>query len=110
MFDGSVETVTILRPGPPTQDRYGNDIPGPDVRIDVDGCLVAPRLAGDVTENGRQGVIVGTTVYFPVGTSVLASDRLEVRGEPHTIEGDPGWWRGAPGRWDKEVATKRVEG
>lgn len=104
------ETVTILRPGPPTQDRYGNDVPGPDVRIDVDGCLVAPRPAGDVTGEGRQGVIVGTTVYFPKGTDVRATDRLEVRGETHTIEGDPGWWMQAPGAWDTEVATKRVEG
>lgn len=100
------ETVTILRPGPPTQDRYGDDVPGPDVRIDVDGCKVAPRLRGDATEGGRQGVIVGTTVYFPAGTDVQATDRLEVRGELHTIEGDPGVWdqRGV------EVATKRVEG
>jgi hypothetical protein len=106
-----VETVTILRPGPSTGvDRYGNDVPGPDTRIDVRGCLVAPRLSGDAVENGRQGVIVGTTVYLPVGTVVAATDRLEVRGEPHLIEGDPGVWLGAPGRWGVEVATKRVEG
>jgi hypothetical protein len=104
------ETVTILRPGTPTQDRYGNDVPGPDVRTDVDGCLVAPRLAGDVAQAGRQGVIVGTTVYFPKGTEVRSTDRLEVRGETHEIDGDPGWWNGAPGHRDVEVATRRVEG
>jgi hypothetical protein len=106
-----VETVTILRPGPSTGvDRYGNDSPGPDTRIDVPGCLVAPRLSGDAVENGRQGVIVGTTVYFPKGTDVRATDRLEVRGEPHVIEGDPGWWPEAPGSRDVECATRRVEG
>lgn len=108
----SGETVTILRAGAPTQDRYGNDVPGPDVRFDVDGCRVAPRLAGDATEGGRQGVIVGTTIYFPKTrtTDPRATDRLEVRGEEHVIEGDPGWWNGAPGQWDIEVATRRVEG
>lgn len=104
------ETVAILRPGPSTTDRYGNVQPGIDLRIPVAGCLVAPRFAGDVTDQGRQGVVVGTTVYFPTGSTVLATDRLEVRGEPHTIEGDPGFWRAAPGRWDVEVATRRVEG
>jgi hypothetical protein len=106
----SVEQVVILRTGPPSQDRYGNDIPGATTRYEIDDCLVAPRLAGDAGEGGRQGVIVGTTVYFPKGTDVRASDQLEVRGETHTIEGDPGWWRGAPGRWDVEVATRRAEG
>lgn len=106
------ETVIILRPGTPTSDIYGNDVPGADTRTDVEGCLVAPRLQGDATEGGRQGVIIGMTVYFPTTrpTDPRATDRLEVRGEVHTIEGDPGWWNGAPGGWDTEVATRRVEG
>lgn len=104
------ETVTILRPGTPTVDAQGNNVPGADTSTAVAGCLVAPRLAGDAVEGGRQGVIIGTTVYFPKGATVLATDRLEVRGEIHTIEGDPGWWNDAPGDWDLEVATRRVEG
>jgi hypothetical protein len=108
----SGETVTILRAGVPTQDRYGNDVPGSDLRVDVDDCAVAPRLAGDATEGGRQGVIVGMTVYFPPATDVTATDRLEVRGETHTIEGDPGRWVSPHnGReYGVEVATRRVEG
>lgn len=106
----SLETVAVLRPGASTVDRYGDPIPGPDVRVEIEGCLVAPRQAGDADAQGRQGVIVGTTVYFPVGSEVRSTDRLEIRGEPHEIEGDPGWWRGAPGSWDLEVATRRVEG
>jgi hypothetical protein len=104
------ETVTILRPGASTTDDRGDPIPGADTRTDVAGCLVAPRLQGDALDVGRQGVIVGTTVYFPTGTDVRATDRLEVRGEVHMIEGDPGWWKDAPGGWDTEVATRRVEG
>lgn len=100
------ELVTILRAGPPTIDRQGNAVPGADARIDVDGCLVAPRLQGDATDGGRQGVIIGTTVYFPDGTDVRSTDRLEVRDEEHTIEGDPGPWFGR----GIEVATRRVEG
>jgi hypothetical protein len=106
------ETVTILRAGTPTQDRYGNDIPGPDVRLPVDGCAVAPRQLGDAAQDGRTGVIVGTTVYFPPDTDVRATDRLEVRGEPHLIEGDPGRWINPFSGVERgvEVATKRVEG
>jgi hypothetical protein len=106
------ETVTILRSGASTSDRYGNPAPGTDVRVDVTGCAVAPRLAGDATEGGRQGVIIGTTVYFPPGTDVVATDRLEVRGETHTIEGDPGVWTSphTGTQHGVEVATRRVEG
>jgi hypothetical protein len=106
----NVETVTILRAGASTEDRYGNSTPGADVRTDVPGCLVAPRLQGDATEGGRQGVIIGATIYLPTGTDIQSSDRLEVRGVEHVIEGEPGLWNGAPGRWDTEVATRRVEG
>jgi hypothetical protein len=106
------EPVSILRAGAPTYDRYGNEIPGLDVTIVVPGCAVAPRLSGDVTDGGRQGVIVGTTIYFPPGTDVRATDRLVVRGEEHAIEGDPGRWVSP---WTTvehgvEVATQRVEG
>lgn len=106
------ETVTILRPGTPTTDRYGNPVAGADVRIDVEGCAVAPRQAGDATEQGRQGVIVGMTVYFPSGTDVRATDRLEVRGETHVVEGDPGRWVSPFTSVERgvEVATRRVEG
>ncbi len=106
------ETVTILRPGTPTTDRHGNLIPGADVRFDVAGCAVAPRLQGDAEGDGRQGVIIGATVYFPEGTDVRSTDRLEVRGEEHTIEGDPGIWRSPYTEAERgvEVATRRVEG
>lgn len=106
------ETVTILRAGAPSSDRYGNTIPGGDVRLEIAGCAVAPRLQGDATEGGRQGVIVGTTVYFPPGTDVQSTDRLEVRGETHTIDGDPGRWVSPFTGTEAgvEVATRRVEG
>jgi hypothetical protein len=104
------ETVTILRAGTPATDRYGNSTPGADTRTDIPGCLVAPRLQGDATEGGRQGVIIGATVYLPPNSGILSTDRLEVRGVEHVIEGEPGWWNSAPGRWDTEVATRRVEG
>lgn len=106
------ETVTILRGGTGTTDRYGNDILGADSRIDVDGCAVAPRQEGDADGRGRQGVIVGLSIFMPAGTDVRATDRLEVRGEPHSIEGDPGVWRSPYSGVERgvEVATRRVEG
>src|SRR5690606_21170912 len=74
------ETVTIVRPGPPTQDEYGNDVPGTPVEIDVPGCGVAPRTSSEITD-ARDTVIVGLTLYAPAGTDLRATDRVRVGGE-----------------------------
>ena len=106
------ETVTILRAGEPTQDRYGNDIPGEDVPEDVDGVAVAPRYDAEARQNGRTGVIVGFTLLLPPGTNLDAVDRIVVRGKLHEIEGEPGDWTNPFTNTDRgvEAATRRVEG
>ena len=106
------EQVTILRAGAPTEDRYGNAVPGADTRIAVVGCAVAPRESTDSPDPSRTGVIVGHTVLFPAGTDVRSSDRLEFRGKEHDIDGEPGEWTNPfTGRhFGVQVATHRAEG
>jgi hypothetical protein len=88
----SGEVATIIRPGPPTRDDYGNDVPGPDVETDYAGCAVWPRVSSE-DEQARDQIIEGLNVLFPVGADVLSTDRVRVRGETFHVDGDPGIYR-----------------
>jgi hypothetical protein len=88
------EAVTIVRPGPPTEDIYGNDVPGAPTEIPVPGCGVAPRdgtgaAANEITD-ARDTVIVGLTLYAPYGTDIRATDRVRVGGVLYEVDGQPG--------------------
>lgn len=87
------ETVTRLR-APLVEDRYGSEVRDWDNATEsaVTGCIVAPRHEGEDHEDGRQGVIVGFTVYAPAGADILATDRLTIRGDDHEVDGEPGAW------------------
>lgn len=90
------ETVTVIRPGPPTQDEYGNDVPGTPTETDIPGCGIAPREgAGGGSEilqaqQVRDTVITGLTLYAPYGTDLRATDRVRVGGAVYEVQGQPG--------------------
>lgn len=88
------ETVTILRPGAPTRDKYGNDVPGPDTEIPVSGCAVAPRDGSGSGDNeltdARDTVITGLSLWAPHGTDIRATDRVRVGGEIYEVQGNSG--------------------
>lgn len=91
------EAVTIVRPGPPTEDIYGNDVPGAPTEIPVSGCGVAPRDgtgagANEITD-ARDTVISGLTLYAPYGTDIRATDRVRVGGTLYEVDGLPGSFR-----------------
>lgn len=85
------ETVTIVRPGPPTEDEYGNSVPGSPTEIDVPGAAVAPRTSTEDVQ-GRDQVIEGLNVWLPAGTQLRATDRMRVRGILYDIDGEAGTW------------------
>ena len=91
------DTVTILRPGPATQDAYGNDVPGAPTEIPVGGCAVAPRDGTGAGPNeivdARDTVIEGLMLYAPFGTDIRATDRVRVGGDVYEVEGQPGSFR-----------------
>lgn len=91
------DTVTIIRPGPATQDSYGNDAPGPPTETPIPGCGVAPRdstgsAANEITD-ARDTVISGLTLYAPYGTDVRATDKIRVGGVLYEVVGLPGSFR-----------------
>ena len=79
------DTVTIIRPGPATQDAYGNDAPGAPTEITVTGCGLAPRDGASSGSNeltdARDTVITGLTLYAPYGTDIRATDKVRVHGQ-----------------------------
>lgn len=105
------ETVTVL-PGPETFDDYGDPIPSERVGGDILGCAVAPRYSTEPTVRGRQGVIVGLSIYAPAGSDILFTDSLRVRGEVYVVEGEPAEWVSPFTGWAPglEVAVKRAVG
>lgn len=106
-------TVTIVRKSPGGTDAYGDPIPGTTTRIEIPRCGLAPRMSTESTARGRQGVIVGQTVYLPDNSPpVLYTDQLEVAGVLYDIEGDPGAWSNPLTGWTpgSEVAIRRAIG
>lgn len=107
------ETITRLR-APLVDDRYGGQTPDWDAATSttIPGCVVAPGQAGEAHGDGRQGVIVGFTIYAPAGSDILPSDRLTIRGHDHEVDGEPGEWVNP---WTQvtegiEVRARRVDG
>lgn len=105
------ETITIIRPGTPTEDEYGNQVPGTPTETDVPGCAVAPRSSSEDLQ-ARDQVIVGLTVWMPSETDVQATDQMRVRGVLYQVDGEPGGYAspftgsGGP----VQVALTRIEG
>jgi hypothetical protein len=89
------ETVTVRRAD---TDRFGD--PGEPVTHSIDGCVIAPRIAG---RQGREDlsegeiVIVGLTLYAPWGADIAAGDQVEITAAPwagiYDVDGEPGHWR-----------------
>lgn len=108
------ETVVRVRRTPGGWDEYGDPIPGTESRDDIDGVAVTFRRAvtGDVNDRGREGVIVGLTLYLPAGVDVLHTDQFEVRGALYDVDGEPAVWRSPFTGWRPgvEVALRRAEG
>jgi len=86
------ETVTILRDSPGGFDAYGDPVASTTARTDITGCLVAPTSSTEPSDRGREGVVIGWTVYAPTGTDARHTDRIEVRGVACLIEGEVGDW------------------
>lgn len=107
----TISNATVVRIRGESFDQYGDPTGTPDDET-LDGCMVAPRTSTDVDGRGRQGVVVGLTLYAPYGTDIVATDQLTVDGEPYEIDGEPGPWKSPFSGWEAgiEVALTRAEG
>lgn len=106
-----IGNATVVRVRGATTDRYG-DPSGSDVRVALTGCAVAPRSSSDIEGQGRQGVIVGVTLYAPHGTDLRHTDKVEIDGDLYVADGEPGSWKSPLSSWEAgvEIALKRAAG
>lgn len=109
-------TVTVVRKA--GLDKYGDPVSG-ETRFTVDNCVVAPRsdiesLHG-IHDTGREGVIVGLTVYAPFDADIRHTDQIEIDA-PWSglwdVEGEPGAWDSPwqSGLQGLQVALRRAAG
>lgn len=109
------ETVTRLR-GAPATDPYSGQATGIDWdtadELDIDGCGFNPGQSSEPLQEARNAVLTQPEVYAPVGSDVLAGDRVVVRGKTYDVDGDPADWRSPFTGWQPGmvIALKRVEG
>lgn len=92
------ETVIRLRAGTTTNRAGGadKDWTSPS-SLAIDECLIAPRMEPEDATSGREGRVIGWTVYAPDATDVVATDRLTIRGATYDVDGEPEDWSGG---WD----------
>lgn len=97
--------VTRLRP--PGFDKYGEPITGPSAELVIPGCSVAPRFpiaaretaSGAIEDRGREGAIIGLTLYGPYKPDILSTDFIRIDDRDGTdpvvykVEGAPVSWR-----------------
>lgn len=98
-----------------TTDRYGNEVSTWVAGTVYEQCVISRRLSSDrdLTDGGRQGVIVGLNVFLPYPEAmILPHDRLELRGSIWEIVGEPYLYHHAQTGWQPgvSVAVRRVEG
>lgn len=104
--------VYRIRKDPGSIDEYGDPVSSTETRVLLEGAGVAPRSSEDITDQGRQGVIVGLSLYLPFGTDFLHTDQAEVDGVVYDVEGEPGSWKSPLTSWEAgmEIALRRAVG
>lgn len=109
-------TATVLRPGEPSRDRFGNDVPGKASEESVAGVLVVPGATADLEASRPDGVKVAYTLHFPKSYTAGLDGCEVVLPEPwagtYRVVGDPRPYMGAntPGRWDRAVEVEAAHG
>ncbi len=106
------KTITVVRSSPGGVDQYGDLVSGTTTSTAIAGCAVAPRYSSEPVERGRNGVIVGLSVYAPAGSDIRYTDAITIDSVSYRIDGEPASWSNpltgsAPG---VEVALVRSAG
>ena len=114
----SGEPVTVLSPVGAGEDEYGQPV-REWLEAQVDDVLVCGPSTEDVgsglrTDSGHpDGDAVSLTLHFPkTYTAPLRGCRVALRGKTFDVLGDPVALTAAnvPGRWDRAVPVRLVEG
>lgn len=104
--------MTIVRVRGSGYDTNGDPVAGTPARLTIAEAFTAPRETSDLDDRGRNGVIIGLTLFAPYGTDLLHSDQVEVDGTLYNIDGDAGQWKSGLTQWEAgcEVALVRAAG
>lgn len=83
-------TETVTRHRGAGRDENGQLIPATDEPLTPSeipglGSLIAPGGGTEHVERLRDGETIACTVYFPLGTDIINSDELTVRGERFSV-------------------------
>jgi hypothetical protein len=112
-----MNNATVVRVRGAGYDDNGDPIAGTPTRTTIAGCTIAPRsqfggASSDISGRGRQGVLVGLTLYAPYGTDIVHTDQLEVDGDLFEVDGEVGPWKNPFTGWEAgiEVALNRAAG
>jgi hypothetical protein len=109
------ETVTILTAGV-EEDPYSGELVSSwewaGAETVVTGVGVEPRPSGEPTQEARNSVVSGFTLYLPAGTEVAPDNRVTVRGDTYEVLGEPAEWVNPFTGWAPGVVVQvqRVEG
>jgi len=108
-------TVTVVRPA--SLDDNGDPLTTDPATHEVEDCIIAPRAEGEIHDRGREGVIVGLSLYAPAGSDIGRLDLIVIaEGDPNAgtyeVEGEPGEWRSPWTGWAPgiQVALRRAQG
>lgn len=84
--------VSRVRKTNPGVDEYGDPRPGGEHVDQIPGAYVAPRMSEGVEGKGRDGVVVGLTLFAPADSDVVRTDLIEAQGRRWKIEGAVAVW------------------
>lgn len=108
------ETVEVVTAGTAADPYSGDTVAdwAAATSVAVDGVGVEPRPGGEPTQDARNAVTSGFTLYLPADTAVASSDRVVVRGETFGVLGEPALWRNPFTGWAPGVVVQceRMEG
>ena len=102
------ETVVVLTAGTVTDPYSGDtaeDWTSP-TEVAIDGVGVEPRPSQEPTQDARNAVVSGYTLYMPAGTVIGAQNRVRVRGEVFQVVGDAADWRNPFTGWAPGVVVQ----
>lgn len=92
------ETVVVLT-ATTTTDPYSNepveDWTTPTERTVQTLVPAEPRPSQEPTQEARNAVVSGWTLYLPAGDPISSRNRVRVRGKEYPVQGEPADWMGA---------------
>lgn len=92
------EQVAVLTAGS-TVDPYSGttseDWTTPTERSVTTIAPAEPRPSQEPTQDARNAVVSGWTLYLPAGDPIGPQDRVRVRGVEYPVQGQPADWLGA---------------